>query len=175
MRRDHPPQSCMIHPSLSINELDVLIPAVRPMLITRSNVARVRADVIVSCSNVPVHESAEKPLAERGIIFVPDFVSNAGGVLGGFLSRLGIPAESLRSLVRREIRNGVTKVMTSSQETCPAELARQIANEKLDFARHNPFLSKLRILCRWRTVVSSPQQSFCATMVRTASSTRLEA
>lgn len=143
-------------PSSIIDQaVDVLIPAARPLLLTKSNADSVKAKMIVPCANAPVDESAEKTLAGQGIVVVPDFVSNAGGVLGGFLSRLSVPVECLRSLVREEIREGVTMVLKNSGALTPGELARQIVAEKLDFARRHASLSKLRLLWHWKSLLSS--------------------
>jgi len=150
--------SAEIGSSSLINDqpVDVLIPAARPLLITKSNADRVQSNMIVPCANAPVDESAEKPLAERGIIVVPDFISNAGGVLGGFLCRLNVPIQRLRSLVREEIRKGVTTVLKNSGNSTPGELARQLVDEKLEFARRHSFLSKLWIAWHWKTLLSRP-------------------
>ena len=62
--------------------VDVLIPAALDRAITEDNCDQVSATVkmIVEGANGPTTPAAEKALIERGIIVVPDFLANAGGV-----------------------------------------------------------------------------------------------
>lgn len=135
--------------------VDVLIPAARPWLITESNADRIQARIIVPCANAPVDESAERPLSERGILVVPDFVSNAGGVMGGFLSRLSVPQQRLRSIVREQIKAGVTTVLNGCGNKTPGEYARRVVAERLNFAERHRTLSRLAIVWHWRRVLAS--------------------
>lgn len=61
--------------------VDILVPGARPYMIDGNNVSRVRAKVISSIANIPITDEAEEILFQRGIYSVPDFVSNAGGVV----------------------------------------------------------------------------------------------
>ena len=56
------------------------LPAARPDVIHEGNVERLRARMVVHGANIPVTTEAEKRLAARGILSVPDFIANAGGV-----------------------------------------------------------------------------------------------
>lgn len=62
--------------------VDVLIPAALDRAITEDNCDQVSSTVkmIVEGANGPTTPAAEKALIERGIIIVPDFLANAGGV-----------------------------------------------------------------------------------------------
>lgn len=63
-------------------ELDVgfLIPAALENQITEKNAEKIRAKAIIELANGPVTPEAEKILAEKGILDVPDILANAGGV-----------------------------------------------------------------------------------------------
>jgi glutamate dehydrogenase (NAD(P)+) len=69
--------------------VDLLIPGARPYVITESNGGRVQAKIISSGSNIPITEGAEQVLFERGIISVPDFIANAGGIIASWVDYLG--------------------------------------------------------------------------------------
>lgn len=151
------PMAEIREPSAIVNEsVDVLIPSARPLLVTRSNIDEVQAKLIVPCANAPVSESAEAPLAERGILVIPDFVANAGGVLGGFLCRLNVPTDVLRSVVREKIHDGVMLVLERPNGSTPGELARRVVDEQLEGARRHPYKHRLRFLWHWKRLVSRP-------------------
>ena len=144
-------------PSAIVDEsVDVLIPSARPLLVTKSDIDKVQAKLIVPCANAPVSESAEAPLAERGILVIPDFVANAGGVLGGFLCRLNVPTDALRSVVRRKIHDGVMLVLECPNGSTPGELARRVVDEQLEGARGHPYKHRLRFLWHWKRFLSRP-------------------
>jgi glutamate dehydrogenase (NAD(P)+) len=62
-------------------DVDVLIPAALEAQITAENAGRVQAWAIVEGANAPVTAAADRILAERGVIVVPDVLANAGGVV----------------------------------------------------------------------------------------------
>jgi glutamate dehydrogenase (NAD(P)+) len=62
-------------------DVDVLIPAALEAQITEENAGRVRAWAIVEGANAPVTAAADRILAGRGVIVVPDVLANAGGVV----------------------------------------------------------------------------------------------
>ena len=61
-------------------ECDILIPAALENQITVDNAANVKAKIVAEAANGPVTADAEKILLEKGIIVIPDFYLNAGGV-----------------------------------------------------------------------------------------------
>jgi glutamate dehydrogenase/leucine dehydrogenase len=61
-------------------DVDILIPAALENVITKENAQRVKAKAIVELANGPTTPEADKMLAEKGIVVVPDVLANAGGV-----------------------------------------------------------------------------------------------
>ena len=59
---------------------DVLIPAALEDQITSRNADQIQAKFVVEGANGPTSAGADKILAERGIIVVPDILANGGGV-----------------------------------------------------------------------------------------------
>jgi glutamate dehydrogenase (NAD(P)+) len=60
---------------------DIWIPAARPDVIRADNVDRLEAKIVAQGANIPVTEEAEKALHARGVLSLPDFIANAGGVI----------------------------------------------------------------------------------------------
>ena len=61
-------------------ECDVLVPGARPHVVSRENAASLACAVVSPAANIPYAPGAPDALAERGILALPDFVANAGGV-----------------------------------------------------------------------------------------------
>jgi glutamate dehydrogenase (NAD(P)+) len=61
-------------------ECDVLVPGARPHVITPESAAALRCAAVVPAANVPYAPGAADALAARGILAIPDFVANAGGI-----------------------------------------------------------------------------------------------
>lgn len=61
-------------------ECDILVPAALENQITTENAARIKAKIIAEAANGPITADADPILVEKGIIVLPDFYINAGGV-----------------------------------------------------------------------------------------------
>lgn len=61
-------------------DCDILIPAALENQITDINVNKIRTKLILELANGPTTPEADKVLLEKGIIVVPDVLTNAGGV-----------------------------------------------------------------------------------------------
>jgi glutamate dehydrogenase (NAD(P)+) len=59
---------------------DILVPGARPDAITAATAPRLACAAVVPVANVPYGEGAVQALRARGIVALPDFVTNAGGV-----------------------------------------------------------------------------------------------
>ncbi|AIJ54842.1 hypothetical protein C086_00187 [Brucella abortus F6/05-3] len=73
------------HEAISADELvaadcDVLVPSAMENMIHAGNAASIRAKLIVELANGPVTGDADKILAEKGVMVLPDILANAGGV-----------------------------------------------------------------------------------------------
>ena len=67
-------------PSVLETECDILMPAALESQITTGNAARIRAPLVAEAANGPVTFGADEILRQRGVVILPDFYLNAGGV-----------------------------------------------------------------------------------------------
>ncbi|MCG6156145.1 Glu/Leu/Phe/Val family dehydrogenase [Rubinisphaera margarita] len=75
-----PESEAISNEELLTADCDVLIPAAIGGVIVDSIVPHIRAKYIVEAANNPTVPSADRALAKRGIILLPDILANAGGV-----------------------------------------------------------------------------------------------
>jgi glutamate dehydrogenase (NAD(P)+) len=61
-------------------DCDILLPSALENSITLANVGRVRTKIIAELANGPTTPGADRVLADRGVLLVPDILANAGGV-----------------------------------------------------------------------------------------------
>ena len=62
-------------------DCDVMVPAAIESAIHKGNVDSVQARLVVEGANLPVTPDADRRLAEKGVLVVPDILANAGGVI----------------------------------------------------------------------------------------------
>ena len=67
-------------PEMLEAEADILIPAAMEGVINQHNAPRIRTPLIIEAANGPVTAPGDAALRSRGIVIIPDFCANAGGV-----------------------------------------------------------------------------------------------
>lgn len=114
-------------------QCDVWIPAARPDVITAANVSRLRAKLIVQGANIPITADAEAELARRGVLTVPDFIANAGGVICAAMEYAGATQASALAAIESRIRDNTRAVLetASGQNVLPREAAIKIAKTRI--------------------------------------------
>lgn len=61
-------------------EADILIPAAMEGVINQDNAPRIRTPLIIEAANGPITAAGDATLRDRGVVIIPDFCANAGGV-----------------------------------------------------------------------------------------------
>ena len=127
--------NCKVLPSSEIVSLDVdvLVTAAVPDLINEKNKDKVKAKIIVEGSNIPTTKDIEEYLRKKGILIVPDFVANAGGVISSYAEYKGYNPKTMFKLVERKIKKNTELVLKESEKLniSPREAAMQIALRRL--------------------------------------------
>lgn len=98
-------------------ECDIWIPAARPDVIRVDNVARLKTRLIPQGANIPCTAEAETALHERGILVVPDFIANAGGVICASIEFRGGTQHAAFEYIDERIRMNTSLVLKEAQRT----------------------------------------------------------
>ncbi|MBI4253071.1 Glu/Leu/Phe/Val dehydrogenase [Candidatus Uhrbacteria bacterium] len=109
--------------------VDVLIPAALPDVIGEANVDRVKAKIIVEGANIPIREEYEFRLHKQGVLVIPDFVANAGGVISSYAEHKGMNEKKMFALVEEKITGSVTRLLSelSKEKRTPRDIAYDLA------------------------------------------------
>ncbi|NCO97551.1 MAG: Glu/Leu/Phe/Val dehydrogenase [Candidatus Aenigmarchaeota archaeon] len=113
--------------------VDILIPGARPNVITDENKERVKAKVIIEAANIPIPIPVEDWFYEKGILIVPDFVCNAGGVISSYVEFIGGNEKQMFEIVKEKVRHNTELVLKKSKEEkmTPRNAALKIAQERV--------------------------------------------
>lgn len=114
--------------------VDILIPASVTDVINDANKGKIRARIIVEAGNIPMQERIEEELFKKGIMFVPDFVANAGGVISSYAEYRGYNPKRMFELVERKIVASTKSVLQKSIQTGrnPRSAALELAIAKVE-------------------------------------------
>lgn len=64
--------------------VDILVPAALGGVITKDNVSKIKAKIILEMANGPVTPEADEILEKNGVVVIPDILANAGGVTASY-------------------------------------------------------------------------------------------
>ena len=96
---------------------DIWIPAARPDVITAANVARLKTRMVAQGANIPCTTEAEQALAERGVLSLPDFIANAGGVICAAVEYHGGTQTQAFATIDEKIRANTQSVLAEAKRT----------------------------------------------------------
>jgi glutamate dehydrogenase (NAD(P)+) len=106
-------------------ECDLWIPAARPDVVHEGNVGRLKTRLVIQGANIPFTVGAEQSLAERGVLVVPDFIANAGGVICAAMEYRGATQAAAFAAIEEKIRANTDAVLEAA--TTKGALPRQAA------------------------------------------------
>ena len=117
-------------------DCDLLIPAARPDVIRADNQATVKARFIVPGANIGITEEAEQMLYERGVLCIPDFIANAGGVICAAVEFAGGRKRDAFAAIDEKIRANTAEMLQRADRDGipPREAAVRMARERVDAA-----------------------------------------
>jgi glutamate dehydrogenase (NAD(P)+) len=121
---------------------EIWIPAARPDVITAENVAKLDTRLLLQGANIPASAEAEQYLHEHGVVVLPDFIANAGGVICAAVEYAGGTATQAFAVIEEKIRGNTRAVLEASATSgrTPRAEAEQLAvdrvTEAMAYRRH---------------------------------------
>jgi leucine dehydrogenase len=119
-----------------VAECDILAPCALGGAIDADNAWLLRCPIVCGCANNQLaDEDLAETLAERGILYAPDFVVNAGGLIHVYREIRGYSQEEAGRLARA-IEHNLGSVLAAAGERSitPLDAARDLARERLGAA-----------------------------------------
>jgi glutamate dehydrogenase (NAD(P)+) len=128
-------------------ECDIWIPAARPDVINEENVHRLNAKMMIQGANIPITAGAEVTLHQRGVLCVPDFIANAGGVICAAMEYQGAGESMVFPVIEDKIRRNTRRVLeaAATDNIPPREAALELASKRvkraMGYRRYSVFSS----------------------------------
>jgi glutamate dehydrogenase (NAD(P)+) len=114
--------------------VELLCPCAGYHTLRVENASRMTARAICPGANNPVTPEAERVLLERGVLSLPDFVTNCGGVLGGTLAHASVTSKGIETFIERNVGPFIAWLIEESKRrhTLPREIAEEIAMRRFN-------------------------------------------
>ncbi len=115
---------------------DVFIPAATSDVInleTAPLLIKSGTKLVIEAANIPTTAEAEKLLIQRGIWVMPDFVVNAGGVIGSYVEYKGGTEKEAFDLIKYKISRNVKLVLSMAHQNgmTPRQVALEVAKARV--------------------------------------------
>jgi len=113
--------------------VDILIPAARTRSLTAELAGTVAARAVVPIANAPYGDGAVDVLHARGIVCLPGYVVNVGGVLASSLYDQGVPRPAIEKLFATRYRDVVAQLVhvAASRRLPVTVLAQELATRTI--------------------------------------------
>lgn len=110
-------------------DCDIWIPAARPDVVSEDNMRQLKAKLVVEGANIPLTEGAEKYLHEQGVLCIPDFIANSGGVICAAMEYRGKIESEAIEVIEKMVRANTRLVLEESRtkNVLPREAAINLA------------------------------------------------
>jgi glutamate dehydrogenase/leucine dehydrogenase len=114
-------------------DCDIWIPAARPDVLDAANTGRLRARVVLQGANIPATPEAEAMLHARGVVSIPDFIANAGGVICAAVEYHGGTETQAFAVIAEKIRANTRAVLARARDggLLPRAAAEDLARARI--------------------------------------------
>ncbi|MBI2085540.1 MAG: Glu/Leu/Phe/Val dehydrogenase [Candidatus Aenigmarchaeota archaeon] len=126
---NYKPASIITNEKLFELNVDIIIPSAVPDVINKGNVDKLKCKIVVEAANIPTTPEIEEKMHKNGILVVPDFVANAGGVISSYAEYKGENPARMFQMVEKKIRKNTKLVLEESKKNKvkPRDAAMEIA------------------------------------------------
>jgi len=114
-------------------ECEIWIPAARPDVINETNMRSLNTRMVAEGANIPITAAAERFLHEQGVLCLPDFIANAGGVICAAMEYQGSTETAALQTIEEKVRRNTREVLeqAAEQRITPRDAALQLARTRL--------------------------------------------
>lgn len=120
-------------------DAEILVPAALQNVIDRPQAERLRARLVIEGANLPTTVRAQQRLHERGVLVIPDFIANAGGVVSAAFamearfSAFRVDPARIFETISEKLRGNVDVCLETAIERglTPHESARGLAQDRV--------------------------------------------
>lgn len=114
-------------------DCDILIPAATPDVINKANAKNIKAKLILQGANIPVTKEAEEILYKKGIVSVPDFIVNSGGVIMAAMEYAKKTEKEAFEAIADKIKTNTKLILEKSKKEnlVPRNIAEKIARDRV--------------------------------------------
>jgi glutamate dehydrogenase (NAD(P)+) len=154
--------------SLFAADADILVPGARAWSIHENNAAEIKAKAVIPAANIPVTRKAAGMLREAGIVYIPEFVTTGGGILGGQLYNRGFPQKDVRHIMTKTFETKLGKLidLAEAHDTTIEEQALRVAKGNFIRARQEAAFKQSR--ARYYLFLLKKEKSLLPAIYRTA-------
>jgi len=96
---------------------DIFIPAAMGNVIVDETVTKILdhgVKIVVEAANLPTTKKADEYLNSNGVWVIPDFLANAGGVIGSFVESQGRTEKEAFDLIKYKISKNIKNILTQA-------------------------------------------------------------
>ena len=125
---------CLEKEKLLELDVDVLCPCGTDSTLHKDNAANVKARLICSGANNPLTRHARRLCEDKGGLVLPDFITNAGGVLGNASAFAGLGEAAFKRLLKEDLLGVLKKLNAQAerQQISLYDLAEKLTLQKAD-------------------------------------------
>lgn len=117
-------------------DCEIWIPAARPDVLTADNIGQLNAKLILQGANIPATAAAEAWMHEHGVLNIPDFIANAGGVICAAVEYHGGNEQQALATITEKIRGNTQEMLdlAKRESLLPRVAAVQLARSRVEAA-----------------------------------------
>jgi glutamate dehydrogenase/leucine dehydrogenase len=145
----HPSATFRPDDSINFTNCDILIPGARVFSINERIALWVKAKLVCPIANSPVTALGEQALAKKGILSIPDVISNSGAAIGSFAQHLGADETQTKRIIVDITNSNMKNIFESVSGRPPKILALDIAAQRIQSLKQSEKVTALRWLSPW--------------------------
>jgi glutamate dehydrogenase (NAD(P)+) len=114
-------------------ETDIFVPAATTDAVNMNTASLLRTKIIIEGANIAITEKAEEHLIHKGVLVIPDFIANSGGLIGSYTEFIRKTHKETFDIIKEKITSAMDEVLNGfpDRDISPRKKALSIAKEKV--------------------------------------------